>query len=414
MTTSRDEGFPGGAGGARSLLLWAVGFATVSLAAASPSRLSLFATATGGEIDHFDGPALNAIPLAWAPDQQRVLVADAADHLVSFDTAGGHLARTLGWQTEATELPRLLAARWSADGREVLEVRSSLTKSQSALLVRAAATGRVRLTLHDPELGIADAFPTPEGRGILTLGTGTASLTWWDAATGRPLGRRLELWPGPLRCVTLATNAAPTTWWDANTGTNVPPPPASQPLHGGYGDRAVWLTGTGRLLAIGSGGWARLWDLEANRPLWNATVQTNRGLADALAQRVVFAPDGAQFLHLGFPAGGTLWDLQTRHAHPLRFQVVRTVQVVPYEAWPPPPPVTVRRPFPIRADDALFSPDGRTLLTWRRWAPAREVWLWALPSGRPVRPVRAEGLGPIKGMAFSPDGSKILALSEPR
>jgi WD40 repeat protein len=217
----------------------------------------------------------------------------------------------------------------------------------------------------------------------------------------------------------------------------------------------------GRTLASAAGKslLVRLWDLASTDPPRCLRGPTNRvrGLAFAPDARFLAAADGYGRLFLWEPASGQLthsfdggpvsscyglaivpgrsavmttghslnwWDATASEANPRQISVghyVVSLGVAPdgrtaaVGRWSAP---AVRiwdlvefryaRELPMRASPAaiLFSPDGRYLAVMAGWRVV--VWDWA--DGREVSQLRGHA-GPLKGMAFTPDGRSLATAS---
>jgi len=172
------------------------------------------------------------------------------------------------------------------------------------------------------------------------------------------------------------------------------------------------------LLTLGSGGWARMWDLASGEVKWTEDGMTPRSAAGALhhlSTSVPFSPDGNSFLTLGSSvawAAGAFWDARTgRMREPeFRFEETRTVDLMS-DGFPPKRIGLQPRKSPVRFSAAAFSPDGERLLTWQATPLPRQnvPRLWDL---RTQAMLWKSDLGGVKTAAFSPDGSKIALITD--
>jgi WD40 repeat protein len=244
-------------------------------------------------------------------------------------------------------------------------------------------TPRAVLALPGP--GGAIAF-TPDGTKLITTGpdrpsaSGGHELRVWDAATGKQLA-------GPL------------------TGR-------------GIGLSVAVSADGGRAITGGSDGFARIWDLGENKPIFELPcyTPTNPGMVGgSRVERVAFAPGGKRAATVewqGTTGVVRLWDTATgkpigdpqpraSRTAPLQFTPDGTVAPEPAEKGGPLPP-DLRRISVTLSDDGkraiIGGTDGRAVL-WDY--PARK------PIGEPL--VRSADPNPpwVVGAAFSPDSKRV-------
>ena len=223
----------------------------------------------------------------------------------------------------------------------------------------------------------------------------------WDAETGRPIGvpmmNRGFVWgvafsPDGKRVVTTSGDLA--EFWDvATTGDRFKGMGPGHgvlivtPHHGG-GIAGVAFSPDSRTIV--TGGWdktARLWDVEAGRPI-GASLK-HRGTVRAVA----FSPDGKLVLTGCDDGLARLWEITPDET--VRLSV---------------PDADVDWRIPRDVGVAAFSPDGRILATghndgarlWKEtsWRPLGEL---------PTRDDDMAGTG-VGRVVFSPDGRAILTI----
>src|SRR5262249_22098043 len=227
---------------------------------------------------------------------------------------------------------------------------------------------------------------SPDGKTILSGASESAQL--WDAVGGQALGPPLphQGWLSrspaaftPDGKTALTPGEAGVLFWSAATGAPLPSP-FGQPV------QRVFFRPDGRTaLTRGAGGRLQLWDATRFQPIGPAldeeVLESGGGLLPG--NFTPFSPDGRLFLTRGNDGALHLRDAATGQI--------------------------LRGPLPA-ADDAAFSPDGRTLATAvgptdREKGKFR---LWATDTGEPrCEPIRFEGKAISLG--FSPDGKAFWA-----
>jgi eukaryotic-like serine/threonine-protein kinase len=283
----------------------------------------------------------------------------------------GHVGEGMLWTVESL---RTAALAGDEAGRHIALANLSAWRRQ---LVELKSVFSHRSTV------MAVAF-SPDGKTIATGGwDNTAQL--WDAATGQPIGPRLEHWGEVFSLAfspdgkTIMTgckdrpNAA--RFWDAATGK-----PIGKPLS--YPE-AVWVVAFSpdrKTILTGDSDGARLWDA-ATRELAGKPMPHPGAVSSA-----AFSPDGKTILTGCTDDTARLWDAGTGQpigppiGQPLGPSVV---------AW---------------GCSVAFSPHGKTILTGSRDKTAR---LWDAATRRPIGPPMTHS-GAVYSVAFSPDGKTIL------
>jgi WD40 repeat protein len=223
-----------------------------------------------------------------------------------------------------------------------------------------------------------------DGRVAVTagadIGTQKVEVRLWEAATGKPLG---PPWKHPERLASLAlspdgkavllgTCNGTARLWEAATGKSLSPPLQ----HGQFGITCLAVSSDGKaLLTEGLGAEFRLWGAVAGQPLGQPLRHRDELRAGA------FSRDGKRFLTLSDWERAQWWDTATGT-------------------------VLGGTPGQVKAQVAVFSPDGKTVLT----GGPGVARFWDADTGKPVgAPLRYRGLG--EALAFSPDGKLALTAS---
>ena len=118
--------------------------------------------------------------LAITPDGQTLIVAELAGRTVGLDVATGKERWRAG-----REMDHVYGIAVFPDGK-----RFALGHGGRQLRVYDAATGKSLVESAGPRIGLTAAAVTPDGRSVVTSGWDN-TLFWWDLATGR-LTRTLE------------------------------------------------------------------------------------------------------------------------------------------------------------------------------------------------------------------------------
>jgi WD40 repeat protein/predicted Zn-dependent protease len=318
--------------------------------------------------------------LAFRPDTGAFAVL-WDDGVQRYDTAGGKA------QGGRLRCPGGRCLAFSPDGRRLLAGTAA-----GAVCAWDAATGAEVPPLPAEagadvrQLGLA-----PDGQTLFTA-HGNGAVRLWDAATGRPRGQAITgvsvTWPvrfGPdgRRLFAVTRDGWRLRQWDAQSGRPLEVPPIEGVTQYGFGpDGATILTLQGATLTRR--------DLRTGRALGEPLTPANSLSLPPDAQRIALSPDGAQALIKDELGTYVLWDLAARR--PLG-EVAR-----------------------LEGGEAVFSPDGRYLLTWetpsavRLWEVNLAAWRSAAGPG-PVADPEARPAGAAVGRAaLSPDGATAALL----
>ena len=169
-----------------------------------------------------------------------------------------------------------------------------------------------------------------------------------------------------------------------------------------------------------SGGWdkmARLWDAATGREVRRFLGHTH------FVESVAFFPEGRTVLTGSYDNTVRLWDVETGREKPPSFKAKNRVTMARVSPdgrtviigvnggggilWDASDGHTIRQMGREGLEDfegAVFSPDGRWILSWTIFPKLGELRLWDVQSGRLLRSFQAPG----DSAAFSPDGKTIL------
>ncbi|HKB04354.1 MAG TPA: serine/threonine-protein kinase [Gemmataceae bacterium] len=340
-----------------------------TVAAAGARLIKLWDAATGQEQATLRGDPKEVFPsVAFAPDGKTVAAGTSEKSVRLWTSEGGNwrkgtvLKGLEGW---------VRSVAFSPDGK-TLAAGSGWTAK-----VWDVATGKERAVLQGHKGTVESVAFSPDGK---TLATGSEDRTvrLWDVATGQERAQQAHL--APVYAVAFSTD--------------------------------------GKTLASGSGdGAVKVWDLA---PVQDADTLPHTGAVHVLA----FTPDG-KTLHSD-PT--QVWDLATgKRAIP--FQHITAEQL-----WAISPDCRIlaspgldktvkiwnlatgkeQATIPVQMEvvAVAFSPDGRTLATWRPWYGDVVVKLWDVATGQARGTLSTPKGGrdiSILSVAFSPDGKTLAA-----
>jgi WD40 repeat protein/serine/threonine protein kinase len=225
---------------------------------------------------------------------------------------------------------------------------------------------------------------SPDGTKVLTASNdSTARL--WDVATASPVGPPLQhkgsvaaamFSPDGRRLITASADKT-AQLWDAATGT-----PLCGPLqHQGYVFSVDFSPDGQQVVTGGFDKTARLWDASSGAPLGTPMLHEKE------VNVVRFSPNGKSLL-TACDGVVQLWDAATQA----------------------PIGVPMQHHGLVMSMVALFSPDGKTVLTSSFGNVAR---LWDATSGQPTGQ-EFQHQGPVSCAIFSPDGKQVLTGSYDR
>ena len=279
-------------------------------------------------------------------------------------------ARALVRSAEAEQDQRLDLALLL--GLEAERTRST-PEGRSVLLSSVQRARRILQFLRGHEGPVSDVAFSRDGKLLASIGE-QGGIRLWDPATRRPVGAPLgrpgdavAFGPGHVLAAGSSQNGT-VRLWDV----------AARRPSGDFaaGDTVTDLSFSpdGKLLAVGTGDGAILWDVAGRRQV-GARLSTSNAFA---ATTVAFSPDGRR-LATGDAEAVRVWDVRTRAKIDLSSR--------------------------SSIESIAFSPDGKALVAARKDDPPA---LWDLH--RPASPPRLlRTLGTALSVAFSPDGSRIAA-----
>ncbi len=426
------------------------------LAAGTEGALVLWDVATGkaGAATMLHGVAVT--DAVFSPDGKQALTADANQFVHLWDLESG--------KEVVPMMPHagpVVGMAFRPDGKQVLTVRAKSPMDQSEPEARLwdAATGEPAENPLGSQVAPAPASFSADGRHVLTV-CGDRCARTWDA-DGKQVGASMEH-PAAVRrasyspdgrLVVTAGEDGTARLWDAATGK-----PAVRPLHHGAPlTDAAFSAGGKYVLTAGEDRVVRTWDAAAGEPV-GQPVRCDEPLT-----RAAFSPDGR--LVLAADEGGVVrvWDAATGAAFPLLRQggavrhaafdpvgrQVLTAEDRVVRLWdlaatePPGPQVGAARDLVFSPDGglavrlagrtlrvldartgkpvgapleherdatlAVFSADGKRLLTVRPEGEGSEVRTWDAESGKPEGKA-LDHVRPVTGAVFSPDGKRVLTV----
>ncbi|MCB9315468.1 MAG: caspase family protein [Lewinellaceae bacterium] len=348
------------------------------------------------------GPVFTAI---YSPDGKQILTGGDDGTVRLWNLKGKEKQ-----QFTAHELP-VMSAAFSPDGAHIL----TGSKDQTARLWDLEGKEQARFSGHSDYVSTV-AF-SPDGRTVLT-GSADKMVKLWNL-NGQEL-RTLQGYTFNVNAVSFSPDGKQiltgstdgiTRLWDLAV-------PTMQPFSGHTGAvHAVAFSPDGaRILSGSADSTARLWDLKGN------VIQTFAGhTMDVRA--VAFSPEGKQVLTGSYDGTAKLWDLSGSVAKTYSLnQKIESVafspdgqQILTSNRSGPPHArlqtingqeiTTFAHPERfVRAVRAVFSPDGKTILTGSEDRSAR---LWDL-SGQEIRTFAKPDMWHVNAVAFSPDGQQFL------
>jgi WD40 repeat protein len=287
------------------------------------------------------------------------------------------------------------------------------------LLLRDARTGKVLFDLGEELEKVKGhvrcvAF-SPDSKKLAVGGYYGGFLRFWDVVAGK-WGLSLEDHTGTILAIafspdgqTLATGGRDGTLrlWDVRRAKET----ARKKPHGDWVFTLAFSPDGKVLASAGADKDVLIWDLATGKPRHRLRGHEND------VDSVVFSPDG-KLLASGSRDGTTkLWDTATgKEVRQFRGAVgtfspggkhwisCGDSRLVVWDAATGARQAHILRPAPVYSPDSLaIAPDGKTLAVR---CDSERIYLWDLD---PLLP--AEKVGKLKSPAFSPDGTKLVALS---
>jgi WD40 repeat protein/serine/threonine protein kinase len=354
-----------------------------------PGEVRVWDVATGREVAAFRGHARFVYRVAFSPDGARVASASSvgrgAGEVKVWDARTGREQLTL----RGLENP-VVAVAFSPDGARIASAdadRNLMASEKRAGVVKLwdAATGREVALLRGHDAGINAVAFSPDGARIASA-SHDHTVRIWDPTTGSERaslrGHTAQVnavaYQPDGRSVVSASDDGTVRVWDLATGREV------LTLRGHTkGIISVATSPDGaRIASGGADGAVKLWDSTADQKA--LVLRGDAGWCMGLD----FDPSGHLIAAACSDRTIRIWDA---HAGGLR-QVLRGHE------------------FPVHR--LGFSPDGTRIAATgvsNHLKDPNELKVWDLATGRAILTLDREPQGPSGGLAFSPDGKRLVA-----
>jgi WD40 repeat protein/tRNA A-37 threonylcarbamoyl transferase component Bud32 len=310
-------------------------------------------------------------------------------------------------------------AAFSPDGERLLIGLAGFTHA----LICEAATGKIVARLRDGEpRGTKEAVFSPDGGRVATITTEDegprATVRIWQVADGKELVREAGewKWAGSLsfspdgRLLLAAVGDDSVRVWEASTGREV----AALKGHTQPVRTALFSPDGRRVLTASQDATVRLWLLEVPREAYCLRLQGGDS-PEGPIRSVGFSPDGRQVVTTGDETAVRFWDAVTG-------KPAAVLQALPHLGQRK----SMRDEILGHARSAQFSPDGRRVLVLTDMAKARIALVRGEPAEHlPYTPARLfdaatgkelagyrGGLYKVRRAVLSPDGRYALTVEE--
>jgi serine/threonine-protein kinase len=381
--TSVPLSFPGGPAGA-ALTAVAVGGADGGriLGAGADRLVRLWDARTGKEVQHFEGHAQEVRAVALSADGRHVLSGGDDKTVRLWDVGSG---KALACFREHRAVVTSVA--FSAEGR-----RAASGSTDGSIWVWDVGTPRPLSRIVGPA-PVTRLALSPDGRQVLAVGAGDATLRLWDAAGGQAsltlAGHRVPVTAGPdvapVSGLVIAADGrafsggmdGTVRQWDLSMSTKGQERAPVQPA-GPCGPLAFTADGS-RLIAGSAFGPVRAWEMKTGQAVVKPPWPEEDGPVLAIAR------DGNSLIQ----SPGKLLDLATGQARPLV--------------------AGGQRAGAVKCAAAL-APDGRTAAVVEATAP-QKVHLWDLTTGKELPSLEA-GTTAVRELAFTPDSQGLVVALE--
>jgi WD40 repeat protein len=376
--------------------------------------IRLWEADTGRELRVLTAHTSTIAGLAFSSDGKMLASASWDRTLRLWDAASGKAMRTVAAHTQG-----VMSVAFAPDDKRMLT-----TSSDQTAKVWDTATGAELLQLTGHGDGVDAGVFSHDGKLIATASL-DKTIRLWDAATGKEL-RKLEGHTTRVRGVAFSPDDkrlisggwdTKARLWEVGTGK----PLAALQHTSGIEGVAFSPDGKSVALALGWDNTVRVWDVtgETGKPLWTGKV--------GQAFTVAFSRDGKKLIAGGWDSRVHVWDAvtgkesaastgpgHTGWVHGVGFLADRNTlvsassdgKVILWDA---------ARGKELRVLDTpanrswclAVSPDGKTFATGGN---DQAISIWDARTGMIAKTLKFEG--PIKGVAFSPDGKRLAAVSD--
>jgi WD40 repeat protein len=360
---------------------------------------------------------------AFSPDRREVVTAGSDGTARIWSAADGTTIQVLTVPPGAGSLcgPVLTSAAFSPDGRDVVTAGSD-----GAARIWSTTNGaQLRWLLEPGYHALSGAAFSADGRQVVTASLdGTARL--WNAATGRQLTVITEPNLSPLNSAQLSpdgreilTAASDHTArvWNVSTGA----PVVTFAAHTAAVASAAFSPNARNVVTASVDGTARVYTAV---PLEQVAVLG--GVSGKPLEWGAFNPSGGTIVAAGADAIGYIWSdhgqpggyfrvgkevISGSYSRDGRWLALAgldgTAQVWSADAAGGRPLVALRIPRKVTVTGAVFSPDGKELVTSDA---GKEVRIWSVSSGRELKAWQTGTL--LLSVALSPDGKEIVTAGE--
>lgn len=369
----------------------------------------LWDLATGARLRVFEGHQHDVNAVAVTPDG-RSIVSEDEQVINVWDLATGALLRSAGGQYSARSIAILPDNRYIVSAGKTVE-----------LLGLAKDTPARSFAGHQDVINAV--MMTPDGRQVVSGGA-DGSVRVWDIASGTAV-RRIEAHQEAVNSLAMTSDGRQILsasaddsikLWDLATGMLV------RSFAGHQWDvNTVAVARDGRRMASGSGdGTIKVWNMATGALL--LSIESHQGVIISIA----VTPDGGRIISQNFLGIIALWDIETGTLLRQWKSEGRAMALMPdgRQIVSAGPSATLRlwdletgallRSFAGReegvrhwVDAVAVTPDGRQVVS----ASADSIRLWDLATGAEVKRF-ANGNGPVKAVAPSPDGRFLISAGD--